>query len=80
MDREHHAGYTASEAWTEDSFDELIEFFREKVLALAAEHGYVFEAYHDDIDGRGCWVRSLWEICYAHEPPSQHWELARAKD
>lgn len=59
MDCEHHAGYTASEAWTEDSFEEPIEFFREKVLALAAEHGYVFEACYNDVHGRGCWVRSL---------------------
>lgn len=61
MDREPHSGYTASEVWTEDSLDEPIEFFREKGLALAAEHGHVFEAYHDDVYGRGRWVRCLWK-------------------
>lgn len=25
------------------------------------------------------WLRRLWEIYYAHEPPSQNWELARVK-
>lgn len=46
--------------------------------SMDREH-YVFEAYYDDLYGRGRWLRRLWEICYAHEPPSQNWELARAK-
>lgn len=25
------------------------------------------------------WLRRLWDIYYAHEPPSQNWELARVK-